>query len=191
MSVTAVPLRPITKGSLPRFWAGIAAVALVSAGLAWAGVRNVTPSPATFMARNADETGIITTASGLQYKVLKEGQGTSPKAEDVALVGYRGTLVDGTVFDENEQAAMPVDSVVPGFSEALQLMKRGGEYQIFIPPHLAYGSNVPEGAPIPADAVLIFNVKLLDFKSREEIMQMQREMEQMQGMGMGGLPPQP
>lgn len=187
MSITAVPLRPITKGSLPRFWVGIAAVTLVSAGLAWAGVRTVVPSPAAFMTHNASEKGVVTTASGLQYKILKDGRGASPKADDVALVGYRGTLVDGTVFDENEQAAMPIDSVVPGFSEALQLMKSGGEYQIFIPPQLAYGTNSPEG--IPADSVLIFNVKLLDFKSRAEIMQMQQEMERMQMQG--GAPAQP
>lgn len=191
MSITAVPLRPIAKGSLSRFWVGIAAVTLVSAGLAWAGVQAVTPSPTSFLARNASEAGVVTTASGLQYKVLKDGRGGSPKADDVALVAYRGTLVDGTVFDENEQAAMPIDSVVPGFSEALQLMKSGGEYQIFIPPQLAYGSNVPEGGPIPPDSVLIFNVKMLDFKSREEIMQMQRQMEQMQSQGGAPAPIQP
>lgn len=181
MSVTAVPLRPIAKGSLSRLWIGVGIVALSAAGLSWAGTRTVTPSPNAFLHRNADAPGIVTTESGLQYKVIKEGEGASPKGSDVALVSYRGTLVDGTVFDQSEQAAMPVDGVVPGFSEALQLMKKGGEYQIFLPPHLAYGNEVPEGAPIPANSVLIFDVKLLDFKSRAEIMQMQQQMQKMQG----------
>lgn len=182
MSVTAVPLRPIAKGSIARLWIGVAAVALAAAGLAYAGQRNVVGSPAAFLAKNSKEAGVITTDSGLQYKVIKEGQGPSPTSGDIALVGYTGTLTDGKVFDQNEQTAMPVDGVVPGFSEGLQLMKRGGEYQLFIPPALAYGDK--ESGPIPANSVLIFNVKLLDFKSRAEIMAMQQQMHQMQGEGM-------
>ena len=187
MSVTAVPLRPIAKGSLSRLWIGVGAVALAAAGLAWAGQQGVASSPAAFMAHNGGEPGVITTESGLQYKVIKEGQGPSPKVSDVTLVSYQGTLIDGTVFDKNEQTAMPVDGVVPGFSEALQLMKSGGEYKIFIPPQLAYGDKVPEGGPIPPNSVLIFDIKLLDFKSREEIMRMQQEMQRMQ-MGGAGAP---
>lgn len=181
MSVTAVPLRPIAKGSISRLWIGVGAVALAAAGLAWVGLEGAPRSPAAFMAANADEPGIVTTESGLQYKVVKDGEGPSPKSGDVTLVSYRGTLTDGTVFDESEQTAMPVDGVVPGFAEALQLMKRGGEYQLFIPPELAYGDKVPEGGPIPANSVLIFDVSLIDFKSQAEIMQMQAQMQQMQG----------
>lgn len=184
MSVTAVPLRPVAKGSLTRLWIGVGAVALAAAGFSWLGQQGVAASPAAFMAANADEPGVITTDSGLQYQVVKEGEGPSPTTGDVTLVSYRGTLIDGTVFDENEQTAMPVEGVVPGFAEALQLMKRGGEYKLFIPPELAYGDKVPEGAPIPANSVLIFDVKLLDFKSREEIMRMQQEMQRLH-MGEG------
>lgn len=183
MSVTAVPLRPIAKGAISRLWIGVGAVALAAAGLAWVGLENAPKSPAAFMAANADEPGIVTTESGLQYKVVKDGEGASPKPGDVTLVSYRGTLTDGTVFDESEQTAMPVDGVVPGFAEALQLMKRGGEYQLFIPPELAYGDKVPEGGPIPANSVLIFDVSLIDFKSQAEIMEMQAQMQQMQGGG--------
>jgi FKBP-type peptidyl-prolyl cis-trans isomerase len=186
MSVTAVPLRPIAKGSLGRLWIGVAAVALAAAGLAYAGQRNLQPSGAAFLADNGKQAGVITTDSGLQYQVIREGEGPSPTAGDIALVGYTGTLVDGKVFDQNEQAAMPVDGVVPGFSEALQLMKRGGEYKIFIPPALGYGDK--ESGPIPVNSVLIFNVKLLDFKSRAEIMAMQQQMRQMQG-GIEGMQP--
>lgn len=182
MSVTAVPLRPIAKGSVTRVWVGVAAIALSAAGLAWAGQRGVVASPSAFMADNGQEPGVVTTDSGLQYKVIAPGQGPSPTQSDVTLISYRGTLVDGTVFDQNEQAAMPVEGVVPGFSEALKLMKRGGEYKLFIPPELAYGKDVPAGGPIPPDAVLIFDVKLIDFKSRAEIMQMQQQMRQMPQM---------
>ncbi|MCH4152389.1 MAG: FKBP-type peptidyl-prolyl cis-trans isomerase [Sphingobium sp.] len=184
MSVTAVPLRPIAKGSLGRLWIGVAAVALAAAGLAYAGQSNLVASPAAFLAKNGKEAGVVTTDSGLQYKVIRQGEGPSPTKGDITLVGYTGTLLDGKVFDQSEQTAMPVDGVVPGFSEALQLMKRGGEYQLFIPPALGYGDKVPEGGPIPPNSVLIFNVKLIDFKSRAEIMAMQQQMHQMQGEGM-------
>ncbi len=176
MSTTAVPLHPIAKGSLTRLWIGVAAVALAAGGLAWAGQRHVEPSPATFMTRNTHEAGVITTESGLQYKVLEEGAGPSPTAGDVALVGYKGTLLNGTVFDENPQTAMPVDGVVPGFSEGLQKMKKGGRYRLWIPPQLGYGDQA--AGPIPANSVLVFDVQLHDFKSRAEIMQMQQMMQQ-------------
>lgn len=190
MSITAVPLRPIGKGSLTKLWIGVAAIVLAAGGLAWAGQRGVAPSGAAFLTDNAGEEGVITTESGLQYKVLEEGQGASPTASDVALVGYKGTLTDGTVFDQNEQTAMPVDGVVPGFSEGLQKMKRGGRYRLWIPPQLGYGDKVPEGGPIPANSVLVFDVNLIDFKSRAEILQMQQQMQMMQG-GAGAAGPMP
>jgi len=183
MSTTAVPLRPIAKGSLTRLWIGVAAVALAAGGLAWAGQQGMPASPASFLASNAGEEGVVTTPSGLQYRVLKEGEGASPTASDVALVGYKGTLLDGTPFDENPQAAMPVDGVVPGFSEGLQKMKKGGEYRLWIPPQLGYGDQ--EAGTIPPGSVLVFDVTLHDFKSRAEIMQMQQMMQQ------GATPPQP
>ncbi|EQB02970.1 peptidylprolyl isomerase [Sphingobium quisquiliarum P25] len=176
MSTTAVPLRPIAKGSLTRLWIGVAAVALAAAGLAWAGQRGLEPSPASYLAKNAHEDGVVTTGSGLQFKVLEEGSGPSPTAADVALVGYKGTLLDSTVFDENPQTAMPVDGVVPGFSEGLQKMKKGGKYRLWIPPQLGYGEQA--AGPIPANSVLVFDVELHDFKSKAEIMQMQQMMQQ-------------
>lgn len=183
MSTTAVPLRPIAKGSLTRLWIGVAAVALAAGGLAWAGQRGMTASPAGYLARNAAADGVVTTKSGLQYKVLEDGTGPSPTASDVALVGYKGTLLDGTVFDENPQTAMPVDGVVPGFSEGLQKMKKGGKYRLWIPPQLGYGAQA--AGPIPANSVLVFDVQLHDFKSKAEIMQMQQMMQQ------GAPPPMP
>lgn len=181
MSTTAVPLRPIAKGSLTRLWIGVAAVALAAGGLAWAGLKGVEPSPAAFLVHNGKAPGVITTGSGLEYKVLQEGTGASPTTEDVALVGYKGTLLNGTVFDENPQIPMPVSGVVPGFSEGLQLMKKGGKYRLWIPPQIGYGDK--DNGPIPASSVLVFDVTMHDFKSKAEIMQMQQQMQQMQGGG--------
>ena len=103
------------------------------------------------------------------------------------LVGYKGTLRDGAVFDENPQASFPVAGVVPGFSEGLKLMARGGKYRLWIPPALGYGANSP-GEAIPPNSLLIFDVDLLDFRSMAEI---QAEMERMQAQGAmpGGMPP--
>ncbi len=176
MSTTAVPLRPIAKGSLTRLWIGVATVAVAAGGLAWAGQRGLEPSPSSYLAHNAHSDGVVTTDSGLQFKVIEEGEGPSPTTTDVALVGYKGTLLDGTVFDENPQTAMPVDGVVPGFSEGLQKMKKGGKYRLWIPPQLGYGEQA--AGPIPANSVLVFDVQLHDFKSKAEIMQMQQMMQQ-------------
>jgi FKBP-type peptidyl-prolyl cis-trans isomerase FklB len=117
-----------------------------------------------FLAANKQKPGVKTTASGLQYKVLKEGTGASPKATDTVKVNYRGTLLDGTEFDASAKHGGPaqfqVNQVIPGWTEALQLMKVGSKYQLFIPPDLAYGQR---GAPpaIGPNSALIFDVELL------------------------------
>jgi FKBP-type peptidyl-prolyl cis-trans isomerase FklB len=121
-----------------------------------------------FLAENKKKDGVKTTASGLQYKVMKEGNGTSPKASDTVTVNYRGTLVDGTEFDSSykrgEPATFPVGGVIKGWTEALQLMKPGSKYQLFIPPDLAYGQNSP-GPQIPPNSALIFEVELMNAQS--------------------------
>lgn len=116
-----------------------------------------------FLSDNAKAKGIQTTASGLQYKVIQEGTGPSPKAGDTVTVHYRGTLLDGKEFDSSysrqEPATFQVGQMIPGFDEGLQLMKQGGKYQLFIPPSLGYGTrNV---GPIPPNSVLVFDVELL------------------------------
>lgn len=196
MSVTAVPLRPVAKGAITKLWAGVALLVLGAGGLAAAGTAGAGGPAASFLSANAGQEGVVTTPTGLQYKVEKDGTGASPTDTDVVLVSYKGTLTDGTVFDENPQAAMPVEGVVPGFAEGLKLMKRGGEYKLWIPPELAYGDKVPAGGPIPPNAVLIFDVKLLDFKSHAEIMRMQEEAQRLRGgpppgAELGGPPPHP
>lgn len=190
MSVTTVPIRPIKKGSLTKMWIGLALVLVVAAALAYVGTQNAVETGASneqFLASNGDEDGVVTTESGLQYKVLKPGEGPSPNATDTALVKYRGTTRDGNVFDENEQTPMPVGGVVPGFSEALQLMQRGGEYRIWIPSELGYGEQSP-GPELPANSILIFDVTLLDFISAEQMQALQQQMQQQGGMS-GGPPP--
>ena len=144
------------------------------------------PGNAEFLTENATQPGVEQTASGLQYKVIKPGEGPSPTATDTALVKYEGRLRDGTIFDANDQTPMPVGGVVPGFSEALQLMQKGGEYRVWIPSELAYG-DVSPGPELPANSLLIFDVTLLDFISAA---QMEELRQQMQGAA-GGPPPAP
>jgi FKBP-type peptidyl-prolyl cis-trans isomerase FklB len=113
-----------------------------------------------YLAENAKRAGVTTTASGLQYKVIKPGTGRTPTANDTVTVHYRGTLVDGTEFDSSykrgQPATFPVGGVIAGWTEALQLMKEGAQYQLVIPPALAYGDRGPL-----AGQVLIFDVELL------------------------------
>ena len=135
------------------------------------------PSNEEFLAENGEKPDVKTTDSGLQYQILKPGEGASPVATDTALVKYEGRLRDGSVFDANEQTPMPVGGVVPGFSEALQLMQKGGEYRIWLPSDLAYGDASP-GPEVPANSVLIFDVTLLDFISQEQMQQLQEQMRQ-------------
>lgn len=191
MSVTTVPIHPIKKGSLTKIWLAVFLVAAAALLLAYTGTQNVVVNGASneqFLAANADEDGVETTASGLQYKVIKPGEGASPTATDTALVKYEGRLRDGTIFDANEQTPMPVGGVVPGFSEALQLMQKGGEYRIWIPSELAYGEASP-GPELPANSLLIFDVTLLDFISAAQMQELQRQM-QAEGPP-GGPPPAP
>lgn len=116
-----------------------------------------------FMAKNKSNKGVITTASGLQYEVIKEGNGAVPTAEDNVKVFYKGSFIDGKVFDStsgSEPASFPVNRVVPGFTEALQLMKVGSKYKVYIPSQLGYGENVDPRRMKP-NAVLIFEIELV------------------------------
>lgn len=190
MSVTAVPIRPIKKGSVAKLWIALAVLALAAAALAWLGTNAQRKAdPATFLADNAGRDGVVTTASGLQYEVLKEGSGPTPAASDIVTFSYEGRLSDGEVFDASppgQPATIPVFGVVPGFSEALQLMNRGAQLRIWLPPELAYGPEERRDpqtgeVTIPANSVLQFDMTLLDFRSLtpEEIQQMQMMQQQM------------
>ncbi len=115
---------------------------------------------ANFLAENAKKPGITTTATGLQYEVLQEGQGAMPSATDTVTVNYRGSLIDGKEFDSGNGISFPLNRVIPGWTEGLQLMKEGAKYRFFIPSDLAYGER-GAGAAIPPNADLIFEVDLL------------------------------
>ncbi len=120
-----------------------------------------------FLAENAKKPGIQTTASGLQYQVVSEGKGAKPGGADAVKVKYKGTLLDGKEFDSTEAqggepAVLPLDRVIPGWSEGIRLMPVGSKYKFWIPANLAYGDQVPPGAPIPPNATLVFDVELLD-----------------------------
>lgn len=116
-----------------------------------------------FLATNKTKPGVVTLPSGLQYKVIKEGNGPKPTAADTVTVNYEGKLIDGTEFDSsykrNEPATFPVGGVIAGWTEALQLMKVGSTWELFIPADLAYGENGP--AVIGPNQVLVFKVELL------------------------------
>jgi FKBP-type peptidyl-prolyl cis-trans isomerase FklB len=122
---------------------------------------------AAFLAANKQKPGVVTLPDGLQYKIITEGKGERPTASDVVVVHYVGTLIDGTEFDSSykrgEPATFPVGGVIPGWVEALQLMKKGSTWELFIPANLAYGER---GAPpvIGPNETLVFKVELLDIK---------------------------
>ncbi len=124
-----------------------------------------------FHADNAKKDGVVTLPSGLQYQVIEAGKGKSPKAEDMVTVHYEGTLIDGSVFDSSrmrgEPATFPVGGVIPGWTEALQLMKEGAKYRLFIPPALAYGER-GAGPMIGPNATLVFEVELLKIDSQKK-----------------------
>ena len=118
-----------------------------------------------FLAENGKKEGVVTLKSGLQYEVLREGNGKKPKATDQVKCHYEGTLINGQVFDSsykrNEPAVFPLNQVIPGWTEGLQLMQEGAKYRFYIPYILAYGES-GAGGSIPPFATLIFDVELLE-----------------------------
>jgi FKBP-type peptidyl-prolyl cis-trans isomerase FkpA len=116
-----------------------------------------------FLAQNKTKQGVVTTASGLQYEVVKTGNGPKPKATDKVKVNYKGTLINGTVFDSSkEPVTFPVNQVIKGWQEALQLMPVGSKWKIYIPQELAYGAR--SQSPIPPFSALVFEVELLSIE---------------------------
>ena len=141
MSVTAVPLQPVKRSYIWLLWIGIVAAVIAAFLLARQGD--------DFMTRKARASGVTVTASGLQIMTLTPGKGAHPTDADVALINYEGRLLDGKTFDKSQQPTpMPIKGTVPGFSEALKLMQKGGKYRIWIPAKLGYGDKA--AGPIPA-----------------------------------------
>ncbi len=177
--ITRVPLQPVAKGSLTKIWLGVIIALLIGGTAAWA-VRY----------------------QGLVVETIKAGTGPMPTGSDVVLVNYAGHLENGKQFDKGEKVAMPVEGVIPGFSQGLQKMQRGGKYKLIIPAAMAYGAQEQKNQAtgevvIPANSDLVFEVELVDFRSAAEIEQQRQMLQQMQQQsggkggagGAGGLPP--
>lgn len=189
MSTTAVPIKPTNRGVLYMLWTGVAGAVLGGIGLA-----TLTPGDPTlsFLAKNRGETGVVETASGLQYRVLTPGTGTlTPTNADVALINYEGKLLSGETFDKSQQPTpLSPKEVVPGFGEALRLMKKGARYRFWIKPTLGYGGPRPAGAPPLegktaelAKQVLVFDVELIDFLPETVLRERMQQLQQQQGAG--------
>jgi FKBP-type peptidyl-prolyl cis-trans isomerase len=167
---------------------GVAIGVLVTVAIGWGAMawKTYSKTPEYFLSHNRSaDKSVVETASGLQYKVLTPGKGAKPTDADVTLINYEGKLIDGTTFDKSEQPTpMPVKGVVPGFSEALKLMTKGGKYRLWIKPSLGYGATAK--GPIPANSVLVFDVELVDFIPESVLRQMQQQQMMQQG---GALPP--
>ena len=152
MSVSQVPIQPIKKGSLTKLWLAIAVLVAIAFGIAWMGAGQF-------------KTVVVDTVTA--------GHGPAITEMDGVIIEYTGRIEDGTVFDTTEgrgPAPFLVAQVVPGFSQALQKMQKGGRYQFTLPAELAYGDTPPAGSPIPPGADLTFNVHVLEVAPMEAIM---------------------
>ena len=197
MSVTAVPLQPTRRSYVVLLWLGIVVAIVAAVLLAFQGTAAVVAAKGSndqFLAWNAKQPGVKTTDDGLEYRVLKAGEGTDhPTDDDVALINYVGKLRDGSTFDASKQPTpLPVAGSIKGFSEGLKLMTKGAKYRFWIKPDLGYGDH--GAGPIPPGSVLVFDVELVDFLP-QSVLQQQMQMMQMQQQGgmpggaQGGAPP--
>ena len=169
---TSSPNAGTAGGMMKWLVGGVVILAIVLLGV-WAGTQSqvavVRTGDMKFIAENGRKAGVTTTASGLQYDVLRAGTGPRPAATDTVLVHYEGRLLDKKVFDSSYQrgqpAAFPLDQVIPGWTEGVQLMPVGSKYHFVVPPGLAYGAR-GAGGVIPPGAVLEFDIELLAIKPR-------------------------
>ena len=124
-----------------------------------------------FLAENKKKEGVVTLPDGLEYRVIKAGSGKTPQVADTVTVHYRGTLIDGTEFDSSYSRGGPatfqVNRVIPGWREVLPLMQEGAEWQVFIPPELAYGERGMRGSKIGPHATLIFDIQLISVQEKK------------------------
>ena len=153
--------------TLPQLFMSVITIILASTLFSMANAKTAEENQAegiAFLVINAKKDGIVTTESGLQYQIINEGEGASPSATDKVTVHYQGTTLDGTEFDSSykrgQPATFPLNRVIAGWTEGLQLMKEGAKYQFFIPPGLAYGKR-GAGRVIAPNSTLIFDVELL------------------------------
>jgi FKBP-type peptidyl-prolyl cis-trans isomerase len=148
--------------------------------------------PEVFLAANAKRSGVVTTPSGLQYKVERTGSGSNATAQDLVIVNYDGQLANGESFDTSAKhggpATLPVGGLIPGWVEGLQLMNKGSKVRFWIPPQLGYGPQGAGNGVIPPNALLVFDVEMLEIVSRQPGAGM--GMPGMSGMGGMDQPPE-
>lgn len=163
-----------TAGTGAGKWVGFALILFaIVAALVWAGTQRAVdaarPADLSYMTKNKGKPGVKTTASGLQYEIVTEGTGPTPASTDTVAVHYEGKLLDGTVFDSSiargQPAVFPLNRVIPGWTEGVQLMKVGSVYNFTIPPELGYGAQ-GAGGVIPPNAVLLFRIELLGIQGK-------------------------
>lgn len=181
MSITAVPLRPVKKSALWTLWIGLALLVGIAIGFALASTDYTWPWEPQ-----------------VEVATLKAGSGPSPTADDIVLVNYKGMLGDGTEFDSGKQAPFDLQQMIPGFAQGATQMQAGGKYRIEIPAELGYGADEKKNPQtgevvIPANSDLVFEVELIEFKTRAEIEALQRQMQMMQQQmqQQGGAPAEP
>ena len=173
MSVTAVPIRPLARGSVLKLWIGLLLLVVAAGALAWVGTSGQQ---------------IVTTASGLRYRVIEEGTGPTVTPADLVALRYKLRKEDGTLIQDSDQTGQPfvtgTEGVFPGFSEGLQLMQQGGKYMLWLPPGLHVQQPLPPGAPFGADDTLVFEIEVLQIAPGMAAMQ------QMMGPPGAGAPPE-
>lgn len=162
--ITRVSLQPVAKGSVGKIWLGVIAAVVLGSGVAYG-----------------------TRYKGVEIETVKAGTGASPTKSDVALINYVGRLANGKEFDRGEKAVLPLETVIPGFSEGLSKMQKGGKYVLEIPSEKAYGAEEKRNPQtgevvIPANSDLVFEIELIDYKSAAELEQQRMMLEQMQKM---------
>ena len=169
MSVTQVPLQPVKRGSLVKLWLALALLVLGAFVLARFGTAPFKPQ---------------VTSTGMVFRTVQPGTGDKIKAVDGVYLEYDGRLPDGKIFDSTQGRPVPLipGQVIPGFSEALQMMQKGGRYTVRIPGALGYGASPPPGSPIPPNSDLIFDVHVVEVVPNAALMSQQ-------GAGAGGPPP--
>jgi FKBP-type peptidyl-prolyl cis-trans isomerase FkpA len=196
MSVTAVPLQPVKRAYKVWLWIGVLAAITIAAALAWTGTRSAVAAKGSneaFLAWNGSQPGVRSTPSGLQYQVLREGEGPAAKDGDLATASLEGRLRDGTIFQPKAGGQIPVgQGMIAGFTEALKLMNKGSRYRVWLPPKLGYGGEPGAQGHALADKVLIFDLEMQELVPAEQFRQMQmqqmQQMMQQQMQGQGGQP---
>jgi FKBP-type peptidyl-prolyl cis-trans isomerase FkpA len=185
MSVTAVPLKPVNSSTRLWLWLGILVAVALAFGMAWMGTRAAVATKGTneqYLAWNKTQSGVKVTASGLQYKVIEAGEGPTAQDGDVATVQIEGHLRDGSVFQEKAGGPFQVQAggAIPGFVEAMKLMRKGAKYRVWLPSNLAYDAVPAEAGEHPLKGkILIFDIEMTGLMTSAEVQMRQMQQQQM------------